>query len=256
MCAGPPLFWRCFRDLRTRRLIQNTPTVRIQSMAMGLVEINGLVVAHSALSAPFSGRPCAYWELDIDTMGPAGLEWTIIHRNASGHPFYVRDDSGVAIVYPQRSECKVRGIQEECAGTLPDCYAEYMKIHGLKLRHLLRLSPLQFRERILEEDQCVYVLGTAMPRDQAWAVSEDDGLEATGTHDRAPNRLRRLHEETVAVIRRGEGEPTFVISQSSERDVTLDLSLRSIGELIAGPALTIIGLGYWLYSLSSGHSAG
>jgi hypothetical protein len=60
----------------------------------------------------------------------------------------------------------------------------------------------------------------------------------------------------VAVIRRGEGEPTFIISQSSERDVTLDLTMRSLGELIAGPALTILGLGYWLYALSSGRSTG
>ena len=39
--AGPVLFWRGFRDLRTQRLIQNTPTARIRSMPMGLVEING-----------------------------------------------------------------------------------------------------------------------------------------------------------------------------------------------------------------------
>ena len=252
LCAGPILFYRSFRDMRTRRLIQNTPTARIRSMAMGLVEINGGVVSHSMQSAPFSGRPCAYWELDIATQNRRG--WTVVHRNSSGHPFYVRDETGLALVYPKGADCKVRfGVSETCLGiSLPPCYAQYMDDQQLALRHLWRLSNMRFRERLLEDGQKVFVLGSAEPRARALDVSDDQALESTGTDDVRGRRIRALHDETVAVVRRGQNEPTFIISQESERELTLDLGLRALGEAIAGPALSLFGLGYWLYALSSG----
>src|SRR5262249_50817472 len=105
--AGLWLFVRAFRDFRTRRLIENTPTARIRSMAMGLVEINGEVVQRSEHLAPFSGRPCAYWQVDIATRGRNNT-WSIVHRNASGSPFFVQDDTGLALVYPQGADCRVQ----------------------------------------------------------------------------------------------------------------------------------------------------
>ena len=37
--TGSVLFWRGFRDLALKRLLDNTPTARVRSMAMGLVEV-------------------------------------------------------------------------------------------------------------------------------------------------------------------------------------------------------------------------
>ena len=47
LLMGPWVFFRAFRDLRVRRLIENTPSTHIRSMAMGLVEITGEVVQRS-----------------------------------------------------------------------------------------------------------------------------------------------------------------------------------------------------------------
>src|SRR6185503_21272993 len=97
--VGPYLFARSFRDFRVQRLIQNTPTARIRSMAMGLVEVTGTVVGRSTVRAPFSGVACAYWQVDIAT-GGRGKQWRIVHRNASGSPFYLEDETGMALLYP------------------------------------------------------------------------------------------------------------------------------------------------------------
>jgi hypothetical protein len=67
--TGVYFFARSFRDFRLRRLIENTPTARIRSMAMGLAEINGVTETNRPIIAPFSGRSCAYWEVDIATRG-------------------------------------------------------------------------------------------------------------------------------------------------------------------------------------------
>ena len=53
------------------------------------------------------------------------------------------------------------------------------------------------------------------------------------------------------MLRKGENQDTFIISQASQRDLTTTLSLRAIAELAGGPLLTLFGLGYWVYTLSA-----
>ncbi len=251
--AGPYLLWRGLRDLRLKRLIENTPTARIRSMAMGLVEVTGRVEARSSTSAPFSGRPCAYWEIDIATRsGKRG--WSVVHRNQSGHPFYLRDETGVAMVYPHGAECRVNfGVAEECLGlTLPPCYADYMEQQGLGMRHLWRMGAMRFRERLIEEGQPAYVLGTAVPRSKVISISEGEAMRATGTDGLRAERVQSIDHQVVATVRQGENEPTFIISEQSERTLTLFTGIKSTAELIGGPLLTLVGLAYWLDRLSKG----
>jgi E3 Ubiquitin ligase len=248
--AGPWLFARAFRNIHTRRLIQNTPTSHIRSMAMGLVELQGEVVTGSAHEGPFSGRPCAYWEVDIATRS-SKQGWSIVHRASSGNPFYIRDTTGLALVYPTGAECKVKDqVEEECSGiSLPECYAEYLDQRRLAFRYVWRMSTLRFRERILEDGQQVFVLGTAMPPARVVGVSDGAELAATGT-DGADRRVRELQSEAAGIVRRGDRDRVFIISQESQRDLTFDLGLKAWGQLIAGPTLAASGLAYWLYYLS------
>ena len=251
--AGLVLLWRSFRDLRTRQLIQNTPTARIRSMPMGLVELNGEAVPRSELIAPFSGRTCAYWQVDVSTRSRRNA-WTVVHRNASGHPFFLRDETGVALVYPQGAAVRLNfQLEEECLGlSLPEVYVQYLRDQHLAGSTLWRIGTMRFRERLLEAGQRVYVLGTALPRPQSVAISTDDELEATGTDGYRARRLQTLDHEVQAVVRRGEHERTYLISQQSERELTMQLGLRAAAELIGGPVLTLFGLGYWLTALSRG----
>lgn len=279
--AGPILFLRGFRDLRVRRMVQNTPTSKIRSMAMGLVEVHGVVLQRSAVHAPFSGRPCAYWEVEIAVRANRKHGWSTVHRNTSGQPFYVDDGTGVAMVYPKSSTCRMPpGADEACLGwTLPDVYADYMKQQGLWMRWLWRIGTMRFRERVIEEGQRVFLLGTAEPRAQSRDLSIPDDarlevpaaetLAATGTDGPAfapaqarattavaiptlpgPARTRALHARTMGVIRRGRHEPVFLISLESEFALTTMLGVSVLLKLIGGPLLTVFGLGYWLVTLA------
>ncbi len=255
LVAGPGVFIHGWRDLRLRRLIRNTPTARIRSLAMGMAEIVGEVSARSHITAPFSGRPCAYWEVDISTHGRRGSD-NVVHRNASGNPFFVRDQTGVALVYPHDAKCTVKwGVEEACSGAaLPECYAEYMRTLGPS-HALWRMDTLRFRERTLEEGVRVFVLGSATPRAQSVSISDDEELAATGTDGSGAQRLWTLDHEVRAVIRRGEADKTFIISQESERDITLDLGLLAFAKLVGGVMFAALGLWYWLYVLSLGVAA-
>ena len=250
LAAGPWMYWRGFRTLRTRQLIANTPTARIRSMAMGLVELSGAVEPRSTVTAPFSGKACAYWQVDIAVQDKRG--W----RTTTG-PFYLSDETGVALVYPHGSSCTINyGTEEHCAGLmLPPCYADYMNAHASLVGSLARLGTLRFRERVLEAGQRVFVMGTAMPRSQARAVSQDAEemtLQATGTDGPVATRRTKLDHEVVGVVRQGENERTFIISQDSEKGLMLSLGAHALLQLVGGPVLTLLGLGYWLMTLSSG----
>ncbi len=254
LASGLPWFLRSFAELRTQRLIRDTPTARIRSMPMGLVELSGQAIPRSELAAPFSGRPCAYWEVDVATRQKNS--WRVVHREASGHPFYLRDETGLALVYPVGAAVRLtHQVEEECAGvSLPDVYADYLRQQHPVAGALWRMGSLRFRERLLEPEQRVYVLGTATPRAQSVAVSADEEeMAMTGTDGWRTRRLQSLDHDVQAVVRRGENERTYVISQTSERDLTLQLGFRAAGGLVGGPALVLFGLGYWLLFLGAGH---
>ena len=58
--AGLFLFWKGFSWLKQKRLIENIPTSKIRSIAMGLVEIYGEVVPtqEKILKSPFTNKDC------------------------------------------------------------------------------------------------------------------------------------------------------------------------------------------------------
>lgn len=252
LASGLPWFAKSFRELRTQRLVRDTPTARIRSMPMGLVELCGQAEPRSELAAPFSGRSCAYWEVDVATRSKNS--WHVVHREASGSPFYLRDETGLALVHPAGATVRVAfQVEEECLGvSLPAVYADFLRERRPVAGTLWRLGALRFRERVLEAGQRLYVLGTATPRPQSVAVTSDEALEMTGTDGWRARRLQSLDPGVRGVVRRGENERTYIISQSSERDLTLQLGLQAVAGLVCGPALALFGLGYWLLALGGG----
>jgi hypothetical protein len=256
--AGPWLFFSGFKAWRVRRLLEATPASRIRSMAMGLVELNGSVSERSRVSAPFSGRPCAYWEIEIATRSSrrdGSSSWSTVHRNRSGHPFYLRDDTGTALVYPQGAECHMPfGIEEQTHGLgVPEPYAGYMEQQGLVMRGVWAMGPMRFRERLLEDDARVFVLGRAFPRAESHAISwDEEPVEATGTDGMATTRLRQLDAAVNGVVRRGTQDPVFVIGQTSEKTLAMQYGLKAFGGLAGGPLATVFGVWCLLELAQSG----
>jgi hypothetical protein len=242
--AGSVLTARGLGALRARRRLRAIPASSIGSLILGLAEIQGELVPASDQLAPFSGRRCAYWEVDIATRAPRG-GWRVVHRNSSGNPFFLRDESGIALVYPHGSECRLAShLTETCAGIgIPSSFAEYMEPRSLMFPHVWRRSVLRFRERVLVEGQRLHLLGTAIPRAVASGVVE---LAATGTDGPLDLRLRTLQESTHAVFRRVESQPLLIISDRPQRQQVAAVAPREWGTAIAGPLVTALGVGYWL----------
>ena len=247
--AGAGWFVSGFRDLRVRRLVRDTPTARVRSMAMGLVELNGVCEARSQIAAPFSARPCAYWEVDISVPTPRQRQgWHVVHRTSSGHPFYLRDATGVALVQPHGARCRLPfGLEEVVPSLLqlPDLYRDFMASQGLAMRFLWQLGPMRFRERMLQDGQALYVLGRAFPRAQSVTLSDgelEESLAATGTDAWRARRVGTLDHEVQGVIRRASANDVLLLSPSSEKSVELEYAMRGWAGVVLGPLLTLGGI--------------
>jgi hypothetical protein len=249
-----------FKSLRVHWLIRNTPTARVRSMAMGLVEVCGALVPRSRVAAPFSGRPCVWWDVEVQTQTSKSKQgtrsWHTVHRASSGHPFFLRDETGVALVYPEGAACRVPfDVSEETGGLgVPEMYMEFMKSRNLGMRHLWAMGPMRFRERRLDEDTRVYVLGRAFPKSVSRTVSfDEEALEATGTDSYGAAHVRSLDEETCAVIRRGPRDPVFLISTRPEREEQLLYGAKAAAGLVFGPLLAWFGIWCFTEMAKSGH---
>lgn len=241
-------FLRGFRALRVQRLISDTPTAKVRSLAMGLVEVEGTVRARSQVVAPFTDRSCAWWEVELQTPSESnrGLKrWSTVYKEQSGNPFYLEDGTGTALVYPQGAEMRVGDVvTEETHGLgVPEPYAGFMAGRQLGMRHVWSMGPMRFVERVVDEGCAVFVLGRANPKPHAVDVSMDeDLLQSTGTEAIRTQHVRSHDGECCAVIRRGRQDPTFLISPRSEKSLTAEYGFRAFGGLVGGPLLAMFGV--------------
>ena len=255
---GGLAFHRGLRALRVQRLIRDTPTAKVRSLAMGLVELQGTLRNRSRTRAPFTEKDCVWWEVELQTLRQSnkGLkQWHTVHRERSGHPFFIDDGTGTALIYPQDADVRAgQVVSEETHGFgVPEPYASFMEARALGMRHLWSMGPMRFRERTLEDGRAVYVLGRAEPRPRAVEVSMDEEvLEATGTDAIGARYVRQHDERCMAVIRKGRRDPALLISDHSEKTMTMEYGLKAFAGLVGGPLLIMFALWFCVDFMTSG----
>ncbi|MDD3726643.1 MAG: hypothetical protein PHI44_05555 [Candidatus Ratteibacteria bacterium] len=137
--AGIYLFFNGFRKLWKKRLIQNIPTSKIRSIAMGLVEINGTAVADVLLTGPYTKSPCVFYHILAEHLvrTQKSTYWVKELEMKSDIPFFVKDDTGVVMIDPAGAETNIP--------------LRYSKMEGNR----------RYREWNIMEKEPIYVLGTA-----------------------------------------------------------------------------------------------
>jgi hypothetical protein len=106
---GVYLFYRGFRTLQRKRLIENTPTSKIRSASLGLVEISGLATGPYTMPAPITAIPCYY----AHTVGwqwkqqGKNRQWVKFADESRHVPFYLDDNTGRMLIDPQGAEMEI-----------------------------------------------------------------------------------------------------------------------------------------------------
>jgi hypothetical protein len=256
MIVGIVILFFGFKRWKKYHLIIDTPTSKIRSMAMGLVEIIGVITRSSYIRAPFSNSECVYYYYKIEEYRRH------THTNSKGHthttyrwdtidsgqrrvPFFVNDQTGEAYVYPNEADitaplqqmyyqyARHYGLFDMIIGSLRDWdsgRSNYLDTGAWQLvpynsrvhsNFHASVGDRKYYEYFLNPGLRLYIMGTA------------------ANDQNAPNNV---------VIKKGENEPTFMITYKSEEELAKSLKWQTTGLLIGGCAVIVVGaiIGWFL----------
>ena len=271
--VGALLFWSAYYHLRLKRWMQNTPTSKARSVAMGMVEMKGIARRAYNVLSPLTGMPCIYYQVQKyrkrrDAKG--NTHWSLVSSSSSGPvPFYLHDETGRVLVDPAGADIKPGYRQEYSAAAAPT-----MLFHPAGLA-----GDEKFVEELILEEAKVYVLGMAVPRHRErpglrQRVAErmrlmkqspgfmprydvdrngeiDDNELAAARADAEAIELRQRLKETetarpqgdaVAITRPGHRGLPFVVIDGEEESLTNKYGWFAGLSLAGAVGLTILGL--------------
>ena len=211
---GLLFFLSGFYLFREKRLIENLPTSKVRSLAMGLVELKGTIVKDQEfLKSPFSGKECVYYTLRVSVPRGKG-SWRNIFSETKSIKFLLEDDTGKILVDSDRAQIDPSFhyekmvsfnqlpavVQDAVKKFFPDTASKNMHIFGAN-------TVIRCEESVLSTDAPVFVLGTA-----------------------DKNAVR-------TVIRKGRNKDFFYITTGDERLIIANLGRRALFSLVGGGAL-------------------
>ncbi|MBU1976075.1 MAG: E3 ubiquitin ligase family protein [Nanoarchaeota archaeon] len=250
---GAGLFAYGFNRMSRYRLIADTPTSKIRSMAMGLVEIHGNVKATETIKTPFSQSACVYYKYEIkeyrkhtstDSKGRSRTtySWDTVGRGERRICFNAKDDTGEVPVKPEGAEFNVPvkkvflqkaglfGAFNTILGALKNWDNQKTTAIDVAKWKLTPLDPKQrvsfgsrvgdrkYYEYYIEPDENLFILGTAA--------------------NEGANKV---------VLKKGENEKTYMISNRSEKELVKGLKLQMIAFFAIGGIVFLGGILLILY---------
>ena len=163
--AGVYLFYRGFRLLQRKRLILNTPSSKIRSASIGLVEVSGLACGPYTVAAPITGARCYYYRTVAWQWQHRGKnsQWVKVADENLHVPFFLDDNSGRLLVDPQGAELDIHcDFKEEFSHSIfsgsleiPGNVASFVSRHGVDGDRKLKIE-----EYCIKPKNALFVLGT------------------------------------------------------------------------------------------------
>ena len=179
--AAAAAFFGAFYLLRMKRWMENTPTSKARSAAMGMVEIKGTAERKFALASPLTQASCVYYRIkkyQRQTLGDR-KEWRLVDDSDSGPvPFYLRDETGTVVVEPDGASIRPAHKQTLTGGNFSPIGVQ-----------VALPADMRYEEQIIPEGATVYVLGFARP-----TLGETKTLR-----EHTQERLRRLKQNKAAL---------------------------------------------------------
>jgi hypothetical protein len=280
MALGVWFFFAGWKAWRRLRWIEDTPTSKVRSMALGRVELHGEAEEKAALAAPFTGTACVYYRWTVEEYVRRGRshDWkTVAQGNSAAWPFYLQDDTGRVLVDATGAELLVARDWRQVDPPFEGPVGAFAEERGLGQRRFGFKRELRFTEWRIEPGQVVYVLGVAQERGSivherreritaklAALRSDPDAMahfdldgdgHISGEEWEVARRMTLQQVESegfddpVVVARDRDDRGPFVISDRREEGLVGKLRLNALGGIYGGSGLAIACLGGLLFRL-------
>jgi len=167
--GGLTLFFGGLIKIKRDRLIENMPTSKIRSIALGLVEVYGKVAKHKeTLTAPLSGKECVYCRLSI-TEWKRGRKRSYpfeLRAKEKGVLFNIDDGTGKILIDARGANLEnlTRKIDVDILDEtdLSDTLLDYCKLNEIELFHKNgSRKRIEIKETYIPLGQDLYVMGIA-----------------------------------------------------------------------------------------------
>jgi hypothetical protein len=259
-CAGLYLFYRGFGLLRRKRLILDTPTSKIRSAALGLVEINGLAIGRHTIPAPITGRACYYYRTTAWKSKPSGRsnQWEKVADESLHLPFFLDDNAGRVLIDPTGAEMDIHCDFHEEYGTsllsfqseVPPAVDAFLTRHGVGGGKKFKVE-----EYCIKPKNALFILGTlaeypaanltsdaappssTLPPNAHSADQEGAPFAAQNTASRSP-AMNQPQKVAAALIKAGINHPAAWAAAGADFSLSpLGSSAGNAGVASAGVAL-------------------
>jgi hypothetical protein len=247
--AGVFYFFRGFRSLQRKRLIEGLPTSKIRSIAMGLVEVAGTAVGEPTVTAGFTLRKCfgARYRIDRWQSDRRGGHWVKVREEYEGVSFYVEDETGRVRVDAAGAE-----LDQPCDFDYDTRDGITRFVSGLfgsgddpKEAALAEATlPQRLKNFCQSRNISTGWLSGSRMRYREYRISPGDSIYVLGTAEYSPN-VQDEHERVT--IRKGSQHPWFFVSERSQREVLQTLGRQSWLYTFGGAALAVACLGWLLF---------
>jgi hypothetical protein len=233
------ILFQGFKKFRLGRIIEDLPTSKARSVALGLVEVFGEVNVRNKdkLISPFTKEDCVYYEYKIEEYKKEGehSRWITMMHEKKAVPFYLKDDTGTVLVDLQNANVNIvkdNLFDSGLGKNPPQCVQEFLKEKSINYEGWLGFNKrMKFTEAYIEPDTIMYVLGTA-----------ENYSSAKGTPDLGDG----------IVIKKSKEDMILIASDKPEREIVSQIKLQSFGLIACGLFLLSIftlvvlkGLGIW-----------
>ncbi len=173
------MLWGGFHFVRLKRQIENTPTSKVRSVAMGMVEVKGRAIRQYALISPMSHVPCVYYRL-TKMRRERENQWQVTSVISSDNvPFLIEDETGRVEVDPAGCRVSAGSKSEGLPGQVG-------------LTRLGDDADEKWIEEVIVEGTLLYVLGFASVKRESGPTLAERKVEALRELKRNPQNLQQF----------------------------------------------------------------
>ncbi|PYV76012.1 MAG: hypothetical protein DMG96_15385 [Acidobacteria bacterium] len=245
--AGAYWFIKGFRLLQRKRLVLNTPTSKVRSASMGLVEISGLATSPYVMTSPLKQARCYYYRSVAWQLKQQGKNstWEKVAEEILHVPFYLDDDSAKVLVDPRGAELDLHcDLQQEyhrsilfTGPEMPGSVSDFLARHGVDPDRRIKVE-----EYCIKPKNFLFVLGTLSQNPgldasvtPAWAERADQGQETKAPGLR-PNNGEDVVEGAQLIKLSSEGAALPATAMTQQGKIAAALSKAGISNPAAWTA--------------------
>ncbi len=206
--------WLGFHNLRTKRHIENLPTSKVRSVAMGQVEVQGTARRKYALVSPMTHQPCVFYRLRKYRRDDENRNWKEYSSTDCGPiPFDLEDATGRLTIDPAGATIKARHRQEGGPGQGSMVFAA-AGVHDAREKWI---------EEVIPEGTFIYVTGFARSEERTGGSLRERTVEALRELKQNRHQMQRYDSD-------GDGQISDDEWQTAREEVEQQVLQQSLEE--------------------------